>query len=206
MNIDELKRIRKMDHICKDCGESYNIKFVSNEILNKNFVNLTTKCTDCRNGLNSRGSKIRAKEYICKRCKNNFNIKTISDKHLFERLEFHTSICSTCKKYKNCENCNKEFHHHQNITCSIECAEELKVKSFIKSQGKPHNFYKGTPSRDKWENRLLETEGIVNVFQRESVKEKIKSTMMNNWGVENCSQSKIIKRRKDITFRKTLKK
>lgn len=50
-------------------------------------------------------------------------------------------------------------------------------KTMLERWGTKHNFDKDNPSRKKWEKRLLEEEGITNVFQRESVKVKIKNTL-----------------------------
>jgi G:T-mismatch repair DNA endonuclease (very short patch repair protein) len=60
----------------------------------------------------------------------------------------------------------------------------------LKNYGYEHNFCKDHPSRKKWEKRLLDEEGIVNVFQRAEVKEKISKTLIEKYGVE--SPSKII--------------
>lgn len=43
----------------------------------------------------------------------------------------------------------------------------------MKNYGVYHNLCKNHPSRIKWQQRLLDTEGITNVFQREAVKVKI---------------------------------
>ena len=48
--------------------------------------------------------------------------------------------------------------------------------------GCKHNFEKNCESRKKWEKRLFEEEGITNVFQRESVKEKILTTLLDKYG------------------------
>lgn len=56
--------------------------------------------------------------------------------------------------------------------------------SCIERFGTPHNFSKDCPSRKAWENRLLEEEGITNVFQRDDVKAKIKDTMLSKYGGE----------------------
>ena len=55
------------------------------------------------------------------------------------------------------------------------------------------------------QNNLLENEGIVNIFQREDVKEKIKKTIFEKYGVDNPSKSEIIKIKKKYTLSKTIK-
>ena len=140
----------------------------------------------------------------CKRCGDSYSIKNISDKYINKNPELYQN-CSYCRKYKNCKNCNKEFHHKQNQTCSKKCSKELKERSWIESCGYPHNFFKESKSRKKWENKLLEEEGIVNVFQRESVKNKSIKTVLSKYGVDNVSKNSEIKSKKRKTLRKTIK-
>ena len=52
------------------------------------------------------------------------------------------------------------------------CKEKYE-NTMLKNWGTKHNFDRNCKSRQDWEKRLLETEGIVNVGQRESVKKKI---------------------------------
>lgn len=107
--------------------------------------------------------------------------------------------CSVCRKYhKNCEICGKEIFV-QARTCSRKCAYELRKKSWEKSCGAPHNFSKHSLSRKKWEEKLLEEEGITNVFQRESVKNKCKDSIMKRFGVDHPSKSNEIKSKKEST-------
>jgi len=67
------------------------------------------------------------------------------------------------------------------------------MRSYLKSCGSTHNFCGESSSRKKWEDRLIENEGIINVFQRESVKEKSKKTLMLKYGVDHISKSETIK-------------
>lgn len=52
----------------------------------------------------------------------------------------------------------------------------------LKKYGARHNFCKTHSSRQQWEARLLQNEGIVNVFQRKAVKEKIHRTKLERYG------------------------
>ena len=70
--------------------------------------------------------------------------------------------------------------------------------------GKEHNFCKGSSSRKNFEKRLLEEYGIINIFQREDVKQSLKKTWEKNYGVDNPSKSNEIKLKKKITLSKTL--
>jgi len=105
--------------------------------------------------------------------------------------------CKKCRLYeKKCVVC-KKVHNNQGLTCSNECAYELKKKSWLKSCGTEHNFSKKSLSRMKWENELKENFGVINVFQREDVKSKIKETLIKKYNVEHPSQimENYIKRR-----------
>ena len=94
-------------------------------------------------------------------------------------------LCSNClRQKKNCTHCNI-IHYRQGVTCSNICAYELKKQSWMNSCGTPHNFSKKSNSRLKWEKRILDEEGISNIFQRDSVKRKIVDTIISRFGVDN---------------------
>ena len=140
---------------------------------------------------------------ICLRCSDSYNIDNISKKYIEKDVEKY-KLCSNCRKYKVCKNCGLEYHHKQNQTCSSKCAQELKEKSLLLSCGTKHNFCRDSKSRIIWENKLLEENGITNVFQREDVKDKIKKTIIEKYGVDSISKSEIIKGKKRETLKKTL--
>lgn len=54
----------------------------------------------------------------------------------------------------------------------------------LKNSGCRHNFCKNSPYRRKWEEKMFEEEGIINVFQRKEVKEKIRDTLLKKYGKE----------------------
>ena len=60
-------------------------------------------------------------------------------------------------------------------------AKQKYKETMLKNWGTEHNFNKNCESRLKWEKRLLEEEGITNVFQRDDVKKKIKKTMNDKY-------------------------
>ena len=62
-----------------------------------------------------------------------------------------------------------------------KCREQYK-QTMLKNYGTTHNFNKDCESRKKWEKRLLDEEGITNVFQRKEVIDKIKETMSERYG------------------------
>lgn len=140
---------------------------------------------------------------ICIKCNEEFKLLGITKKNLLMNPEKYKK-CKECRLHRLCENCGMEFKHTQNQTCSKECAHKLKEKSFLKSCGTKHNFYKNSSSRKKWEQNLLQNEGITNVFQRESVKEKSRNTIIFKYGVSNISQSMDIKKKKKETLYKTV--
>ncbi len=113
--------------------------------------------------------------------------------------------CKECRLLRKCKNCNKEFKHHQNQTCSYECANKLKEKTYIRSQGAPHNFSKNSKSRKVFEEKLELEHGVKNSFQRDDVKQKISATVLLKYGVNNISKSENIKNKKRKTLSNTLK-
>jgi hypothetical protein len=61
-----------------------------------------------------------------------------------------------------------------------EFVREKYKKTNLERYGHEHNFSKNHPSRKKWEQKMFEEEGIVNVFQREDVIKKIKINLFNS--------------------------
>lgn len=141
----------------------------------------------------------------CKNCGIEYNIKSISEKYISKDPDKYFNFCTECRKIKPCKNCGINFKHKQNQTCSIKCANELKEKTYMLTQGTPHNFSKNSKSRQSFEANLISTHGIKNVFQREDVKQKISSTLISRYGVDNISKSENIKNRKKETLSNTVK-
>lgn len=71
-------------------------------------------------------------------------------------------------------------------------SEQRKSKLTSVKYANNHNFLKSHPSRIKWESELLENEGIVNVFQRDSVKIKIRETLLSRYGEDHPMKVKSI--------------
>lgn len=147
----------------------------------------------------------RRKTHKCSRCNKTYQIKFVSNKTLTKNFDRLTTLCSFCRQYKNCAFCNLEFNHSQNITCSKKCAEKAKEKSYLKSVGASHNFCKNSKSRKKFEEEMFIRHGVVNQFQIEETKNKMKKTWILKYGVDNPSKSKLIKAKKKLTLAKTLK-
>lgn len=71
--------------------------------------------------------------------------------------------------------------------------EKKKLKyenTCLEHYGVKHNFDKNCQSRKDWEKRLLEEEGIVNVFQRQEVKDKILKTNLKKYGVDGIKNNR----------------
>ena len=74
------------------------------------------------------------------------------------------------------------FYRNVKSSTNTSKKKEKYENTMMDRFGCKHNFEKNCESRKKWEKRLFEEEGITNVFQRESVKEKILSTMLEKYG------------------------
>lgn len=141
----------------------------------------------------------------CKLCKTSFeNSKYLNIKKIKENPTKYLETCPECRKIRNCENCGNTFKHHQNRTCSMNCAKELTQRTLMQTQGAIHNFCKESASRRNFENKLFEKYGTFNVFQRKDVKESIKKTMVARYSVDNISKCEVIKNKKRRTLKETL--
>lgn len=78
----------------------------------------------------------------------------------------------------------------QSEECSTNTNKEKHKKTNLEKYGFEHNFCKNHPSRKSWEARLLNEEGITNVFQRESVKKQIQKTMLEKYGEEGIYENR----------------
>ena len=55
----------------------------------------------------------------------------------------------------------------------------------VKNTGYAHNFSKGAPSKIKSSKKLMDLYGVINVFQRQDVKEKSKATLLEKYGEDH---------------------
>jgi len=116
-----------------------------------------------------------------------------------------------------CKICGRSFEKRSGLSTHLRHKHDLKLKDYYdkylkkesegscKICGKPTKFinfqhgYRDTCcSACTMEMRY----GVRNSFQLESVKDKIKQTMLDRYGVENTSQSEEIKQKKIDTFKK----
>jgi very-short-patch-repair endonuclease len=81
----------------------------------------------------------------------------------------------------------KDFGVNVSIKASSnsEVVKKRRAEASILKHGVAHNFSKKHPSRITWEQKLLKEEGITNVFQRDSVKEKSLNTIIEKYGSES---------------------
>jgi|APGre2960657404_1045060.scaffolds.fasta_scaffold11467_2 hypothetical protein len=149
-------------------------------------------------------SKIRKGMYACTRCSDSYSISNFSERRIIESFTKLTSLCKDCRHYKICPICNIEFKHHQNQTCSKECAKQLTIESYLKSEGVSHNFKKESKTVNLIKNRLFEEHGVINQFSVDSVKTKIKNTMIDRYGVDNISKLEKTKTKKKNTLTMSL--
>jgi hypothetical protein len=140
----------------------------------------------------------------CKNCGIEYNIKAISNEYIKKDPTKYFSFCTECRKIKPCKNCGIPFKHHQNQTCSVKCANELKEKTYMLTQGTRHNFCKNSKSRQAFEEKMFSDHGVKNVFQRADVKQKISSTIISRYGVDNISKYEKIKDKKRETLSMTI--
>lgn len=76
----------------------------------------------------------------------------------------------------------QEYYRGVKESVNTKKKKEKYENTMLEHFGCKHNFEKKCESRKKWEKRLLETEGITNVFQRESVKQKSLKTLLKKYG------------------------
>lgn len=146
------------------------------------------KCKICRKEFETRKQKS-IHERFCREAKEKYGHIPIEElKYLYYEKEY--SIADLSKYYKVGKGLLNFMRRNNFKLRNIRESKTTRVKNKYKDSnleryGKPHNFCKNHPSRIKWESDLLKTEGISNVFQRISVKEKIKETLIERYGVDH---------------------
>jgi hypothetical protein len=147
--------------------------------------------------------------FVCSQCQHEFNNLRSKSAHENKCIEAHTkyghidleelkflyynenySLYDLSKYYgvgKGLRNYMKRLNLPlRNISESkTEKVKTKQISTNIEKTGHPHNFSKNHPSRLKWESEMVRDEGISNVFLRASVKEKIKETLIKNFGVDH---------------------
>ena len=184
----------------------------------ENFVTLTCPyCGKVYDSNNIKNPKTAMYKHLIK-CKSKHEfIRQFSwtKEKLEEELENLGSVVEFSKKYipltegysigdGNIREIFKEFGINTSIkrANSNSKTKEKRKETNLERYGCPHNFCKESESRKKWEQRLLEKEGITNVFQRKDVQEKSKQTLLKKYGVEHPAQSDLFKVTEEYCVRK----
>lgn len=107
--------------------------------------------------------------------------------------DFYNKIKEAKDRHKNkCLICEKEFEGFRKC-CSNECSLLLKKQTTLKTTGAEHNFSNKSTSRSEMIDNLFKNFGIINVFQREDVKKKLKATWKEKYGFENPTMNSDIR-------------
>ena len=151
----------KKTAICPFCGETYNL---GNWHHAKNCFEKWFKNQNIEELKNQFYNEYVIKEKSVLAISKEFNLSYSNVKCILERLNIKKRTLSE--------------------ECSTNTNKEKRKKTNIEKYGFEHNFCKNHPSRKSWEKRLLDEEGITNVFQRESVKKQIQKTMLEKYSEE----------------------
>lgn len=161
------------------------VKTVEKNLIKKNY----------KNGNNT--TPYRKHKQKCDKIKYLINKYNVTKEFLENELKIVGTVSDFIKKYPEIGRNAYDFFHMFGIEVSIKSmmniTNERRRKTNLEKYGCEHNFCKSHPSRKEWEERLLNEEGIVNVFQRDSVKEQIKETLIKNYGVDVPYRSEEIK-------------
>jgi hypothetical protein len=107
----------------------------------------------------------------------------------YESDEFENRYFNKCYV---CGNVYKAFR----MCCSSKCSNIMKEETTFRTTGAKHNLSRNSISRSNMEDRLMENYGIINVYQRDDVKRKLKETWYLKYGFDNPSKSDLIKKKK----------
>jgi hypothetical protein len=116
--------------------------------------------------------------------------------------DFYNSLQTYKDRFKNkCFICEKEFINFS-MCCSSYCSDIMKKKSTFETTGSYHNLSNQSLSRKNMEENIKNNYGVVNVFQRGDVKNKLRDTWYIKYGYSNPSKSDQIKNKKRKTAEK----
>ncbi len=151
-------------------------------------------CPICNREFSSKNSLTQLKAHL-KWCNKKFEFLKLYnlDNNLIQKeYEEMGSVLNFMKKFPFWSNFASYYKLFKELNIDYSLKKSLS-KSIIKTQrenthieryGVAHNFLKNSPSRQKWEKNLFDTEGIKNVFQRESVKKKSNITILKKYSKE----------------------
>lgn len=98
------------------------------------------------------------------------------------------SIQEFIKKYPEMTNGAYKLFEQFGISTSIKLAANhvniwnKRETTNLERYGAKHNFCHDSTSRQRWQKRMFDEEGITTVFQRDSVKKKSKETFLEKYG------------------------
>lgn len=153
-------------------SEKYLCPFCGKEVKKSNPYHIK-QCEEFKNFLIEK-----KEEFIEKYTKNEYSVLELSSYYNVP----YTIIKRMIKTYGLKIRTLKESKNTQRV-------KEKYESTMMEHFGCKHNFDKECESRKKWEKRLLETEGITNVFQRKDVIEKIKKTLREKYTEEEIYQN-----------------
>jgi very-short-patch-repair endonuclease len=154
------------------CGKEYS------DDSKKSYLSHCSKCKEYSNIRKEKINKLLPKELL----QEWFEIKLLSANQLAKELNVeHINAYQIIKQAKIFG--IKTFTVQE--SCKLPSVIKKREETNIKNSGCRHNFCKNAPSRIKWEQEMLENEGITNVFQRKNVVLKLRKTLFNKYGAEH---------------------
>ena len=141
-----------------------------------------SKCSKC-----SKNNKS-IRDNLCQFCKaesDGINAEVLKDLYFKQNL----SVIDISKKLNYpISTMYKIFIHfnvnRKSLSETALLSESKRIQTRLDKYGYSHNFDKGCKSRVEWETKLFNEEGITNVFQRQSVKDKSLKTFLDRYKKE----------------------
>lgn len=159
----------------------------------------TTTCSICSKTFTGRNSKtqLAAHKKWCSKKQTFLELYSLDYTTITTEYERLGSVLNFMKKYPFWPNFTsyyklfKELGIDYSLKKSLEkeVTKQKRKDTSIERYGFHSNFVRDAPSRLKWEKRLLEEEGITNVFQREDVKAKSAETFVEKYKTERWMHS-----------------
>lgn len=131
--------------------------------------------------------------------RNFFEQKYISEEKSLLEIAEELELDSVSTLYKKLKEFNIPI---RSISSSWKISNKKRVKTNIERYGADCILYKNHPKRLEFEAKLLEEHGVLNVFQLESVKEKIKQFYLDGYGVTSATLVPEIKQKQIETLKK----
>ncbi len=187
--------------ICKECKKEFknlkglsahirlshfNIKIYYDKWIKNENENI---CKICHNENEFVGLSYGYKKGCCKQhmniigyeCRKNALLKTYGVENQFQRKDVKEKIKENFVKIHGVK--------HQMY---LQKTKDKIKKTCLKRYNVKHVFCKNSPVRKKWEQKLYNKYQITNIFQRDDIKIKIKSSNYKKYGVDNPMQNEKI--------------